>query len=245
MSRSPIQDRLMERMRDLAQRHGLVNEKVEVKTGVLTPEQAIGRPGRRDFPLLRGKEKMVEATIKGAKGQAFTNHPSLFEGTLADVLNFKLDDDRERAVFLASLNSLCRLLGLAVNTRHCRDHGPADCAGRVAAYLVERFGHPRLGLVGLQPALAAALAPHFPLRILDLDPENIGAVREGIIVEDGQTLFEDVAGWAQVLMVTGSTVVNDTIGFWLKLDKPVVFYGNTIAGPAAVLGLHRYCPCSL
>jgi hypothetical protein len=41
--------------------------------------------------------------------------------------------------------------------------------------------------------------------------------------------------------VTGSTVVNGTIAQFLDLGIPTVFFGVTIAGPAVVLGLRRYC----
>ncbi|HHW43067.1 MAG TPA: hypothetical protein GXX25_04535, partial [Desulfotomaculum sp.] len=102
----------------------------------------------------------------------------------------------------------------------------------------------RLGIVGLQPALVAACAPVFPLRVIDLDPDNIGREREGVLIEDGEQAATDLVEWAQVLLVTGSTLVNGTIQFWLAAQKPVIFYGNSIAGAAALLGLQRYCPCS-
>jgi len=39
--------------------------------------------------------------------------------------------------------------------------------------------------------------------------------------------------------------VNGTIDFCLEVCKQLVFYGNTIAGAAALSGLQTYCPGSL
>lgn len=240
----PVYDVLREKMAGLARLQGLLEEEVLVYTEVLTPEQAIGRPERRDFPLLKGKEKMMEACLGEARGQAYTGYPGFFRGSLARVLELDLQDDFERAVFIASLNALARHAGLVQNTRHCRDRGPGDCGRQVADFLGSRYGRFRLGIVGLQPALVAACAPVFPLRVIDLDPDNINREREGVLIEDGEKAAADLVKWAQVLLVTGSTMVNGTIHFWLAAPKPVIFYGTTIAGTAALLGLQRYCPCS-
>jgi len=39
----------------------------------LSPRDAIGDPGRDDFPILRGREVLMQAVYKGAAGQAFTS----------------------------------------------------------------------------------------------------------------------------------------------------------------------------
>ena len=46
--------------------------------------------------------------------------------------------------------------------------------------------------------------------------------------------------WAELLFVTGTTLVNNTIGRFLG-GKPVIFYGTTIAGAAHLMGWERYC----
>jgi len=239
-----IYEQLQKKMILLAEQYGLMKEEIRVQTDILTAEQAIGRPERQDFPLLKGKEKMVEAELQGAKGQAFTNRPGFYQGTIGDVLELNLDDNFARAVFVATLNALCRRVGLVENTRHCRNRGPAECGRQVVTFLQNRYDNPRLGMVGLQPALLAACAPAFTMRVVDLDPDNIGQIREGVLIEDGEKAAGDMAAWAQLLFVTGSTLVNNTIDFWLHVPGPVVFYGNTIAGAAALLGLQRFCPCS-
>ena len=60
---------------------------VSITCRTLTPEEAIGSPGRNDFPLQKGKERLMQAVIDGFAGQAFTDMPGDFEGTLHDVLH--------------------------------------------------------------------------------------------------------------------------------------------------------------
>ena len=53
-----------------------------VSARTLSAKEAIGNPDRDDFPLLKGKEFMVEASFRGAKGQAFTDMPGNYKGYL-------------------------------------------------------------------------------------------------------------------------------------------------------------------
>jgi hypothetical protein len=235
---------LHNKMIELAQEHDLLDAKIMIQTGVLTPQQAIGQPERKDFPLLKGKEKMIEADLLGSKGQAFTNWPGTFYGALTEVLALPLENNQNRALFVSALNALARYTSRVSNTRHCRNEGPKLCSQQIVPYIKEHFGSPKLGIVGLQPALVAACSPEFSVRVLDLDPENIGRRKEGILIEDGEVAANDVILWADVLLVTGSTLINNTIGDWLNINKPVIFFGNTIAGAAEFLNLKRYCPCS-
>jgi uncharacterized protein (DUF4213/DUF364 family) len=48
-----------------------------------------------------------------------------------------------------------------------------------------------------------------------------------------------------ILLVTGTTLVNATINRFLNQKAQTVFYGVTIAGAAKLLGLRRFCPCGL
>jgi len=97
-------------------------------------------------------------------------------------------------------------------------------------------------MAGFQPALIKALSGEFEIRVLDLDPDNIGQLKHGAYIEGGEAT-DDVLGWADVLLVTGTTLANGTIDMFLT-DKPVIFYGTTIAGAASVMGWDRFCPCS-
>lgn len=221
---------------------GMLEERVQVVAGPLTVEQAIGNPGGGDFPIQKGKERLMEARFRDARGQAFTDHYGQYGGTLREVAALPLDDNFRRAVFVATLNAVLRSTGAVENTVHCRDDGPRTCASGLPAYLRERFGAPRVTQIGFQPAMVGALHGAFEHRVLDMDADNIGQVKRGALVEGPEKTAEAVA-WADVLLVTGTTFANDSIAEFLT-DKPVVFYGTTISGAAALMGWERYCPCS-
>ena len=100
----------------------------------------------------------------------------------------------------------------------------------------------RVGLVGYQPALLEMLADSGrQVRVLDLNPENVGATRFGTLVEDGARAKEDLVQWADLILCTGSTLCNGTIVDYMELPVPVVFFGITLAGSAELLGLRRVC----
>jgi hypothetical protein len=84
-----------------------------------------------------------------------------------------------------------------------------------------------------------SLAKNFPLRVLDLDPDNIGTQKFQVTVE-GPENTKDAIDWADLLLVTGTTLVNGTIGDFLG-RKPLLFYGTTIAGAAHLMNWDRFC----
>lgn len=205
----------------------------------LSAKEAIGEPDRDDYPLLKGKEVMVEASFRGSKGHAFTDMPGRFEGSLRDVLEFSLNDNFQRAVFIATLNAVMREMGQITGTMHCRDKEPAQCARELVGYVREKFGNPRIAFVGFQPGMIEQLSEVFEMRVLDLDEDNIGKTKFGIVIE-GPGATDDVLAWGDIIIATGSTCVNGTITRFVG-KKPVIFFGVTVAGAAKVLGLERYC----
>ncbi|KAF5045544.1 hypothetical protein DSECCO2_480160 [anaerobic digester metagenome] len=236
-------EQIRQRAVDIWKDAGLMDETVEVTAAPLTVEQAIGKPEGRDFPIQKGKEKLMEARFKGAKGQAFTDSYGNYQGTLADIARLDLTEPRATAVFVATLNAVMRSMNFAAYTIHCKDSGPAECSSRIAAHIRERHGAPKIGMAGFQPAMIKALSGEFTMRVLDLDPDNIGQVRHGALIEGGNSTA-DVLRWADLLLVTGTTLANGTIDMFLT-EKPVIFYGTTIAGAAALMGWERFCPCSM
>jgi uncharacterized protein (DUF4213/DUF364 family) len=179
-------------------------------------------------------------------GQAFTDMYGNFEGTISDVLNMELSSNYRRAIFVASLNAVMRYLGLAEGTIHCQNEGPEECGIKLVEFISQNYGSPKIALVGLQPAMADHLACKFELRILDLDVDNIGRKKFGLTILDGNKDTEEVLRWCDLVLVTGTTAVNETMEPILKLalGKEVMFYGVTIAGIAKLAGLRRFCPCS-
>jgi len=220
---------------------GLLDQVVTVKARVLSTEEAIGNPEADDFPLQKGKERLMQATFGNGAGQAFTDQFGDFEGTLKEVLEMPLENNFRRAVFIATLNAVLNHMGQARGTIHCRDQEPVECAGRLVAYLQEKHPSAKIGQVGLQPRMLEAVSKAFPVRLLDLDPENIATRKFGVLVE-GPEAADEVMDWADVLLVTGSTVANGSIGQFL-VDKPVIFYGTTVAGAASLMGWERFCAC--
>ena len=244
-----ILQRLKEALSAIVTDHQLAGESVLVTVGPLSAAQAIGRPQRRDFPLLEGREVMIEAEFRGSFGQAFTDHPRGFEGSLGDVQRLALDRSDNRAIFVSTLNVVACHLGIARGTRHCRDEDPERCGTEIASRLFGDFGRMRIGLVGFQPAMVAHLAERFGagnVRCTDLNPANIGSCKGGVSIEDGRTDTGNVVAWSDVLLVTGSAIVNGTFDDIYEAaacgGKGLVVFGVTGAATAALLGLKRVCP---
>lgn len=234
----------------MVDRHKLCNESVQIAIGTLTPEQAIGNVTRDDYALSAGREVMIEAHFKGCFGQAFTDCPRDFSGTLCDILKLNMNTTLDRAVFIAAMNAVCAYLGIAGKVRHCRNQEPEECGRRIANEMLSRHGKSVVGLVGYQPAILENLVDTFGagnVRCSDLDRRNIGAVRFGVAVRDGNSGIAEMVEECDLLLVTGSTVVNNTFDVIhaeaSSSRKRLILFGVTCAGVAALCGLSRICPC--
>jgi hypothetical protein len=215
----------------------------------LSPDEAIGARASSDFAVKKGKERVIEATFEGARGQAFTDSPSRWAGTLSEAMSVDLAEVRSRAIFVAAMNAVMRFLGAATGTMHCLDEDPSLCGPEIAGRLEARFGRKKFGLIGLQPAVLRGLAQHFgaeAVRVIDLNPDNIGKSISGVEVRDGETELPRLIEWSDVGLATGSSIVNgsadEIVRGFREAGKPLLFYGNTISGAAALLGLERICP---
>jgi len=224
----------------LIKEHGLEGEEVIVRAAALSPEQAIGNPDDKDYPLVKGVERLIQAEFRGARGQAFTDRYGNFSGRLADIAAMDLKNNFRRAVFISSLNAVMRQLGLAAQTVHCKDKQPRECSLELVKYIEANYGQPKIAMVGFQPRMVEALAKKFELRVADMDRENIGREKFGVNIDDPARTKENL-NWCDIALVTGTTIVNDTIDQF-RINKPVVFYGITISGAAKLLGLNHFCP---
>lgn len=218
-----------------------------VATRPLSAFEAIGSPERDDFPLMRGKEVLMQAVYRGSLGQAFTSAAGVFSGTLEEVLDLPLENAFERAVLVSTINAVFRNLELVEGTVHCRDAGPGDCAARLGRWLKE-LGADRVGLVGMQPAILSSLVEVVgPEKVMVSDLACAGEVRFGVEVKDGMSP-EPLFKRCPLVLITGTTLVNGTIDDLLEMADRfgcrVVFYGTSIAGAARLLGLERWCSCS-
>ena len=136
-------------------RCGELNDEVVVSYP-LGCKEAIGNPGRDDFPLQRRKEVLMQAVYRGSVGQAFTSASGSFQGRLRDVLSMPLDGDFERAVLVSTMNAVLSHLEKVKGTVHCKDDGPKRCAAGLRDWLADRDAS-SVGLVGMQPAILEAL----------------------------------------------------------------------------------------
>ena len=230
---------LKEKFYRISEEKKLLLEPVRVRARVLTTEEAIGNPEADDFPLQKGKEKLMQADFLESAGQAFTDQYGDFEGILEDVIGMDLANNFRRAVFVSTLNAVLRHVKKIENTVHCRDREPAECAAELVSHILEKFGKVKTALVGFQPRMVEALSAQLPLRVLDLDKDNIGREKLGVTIE-GPEQTNAVLDWADLLAVTGTTLVNGTIGSFLR-NVPCLFYGTTIAGAAHLMGWERFC----
>lgn len=234
-------DLLKNRFAGIIEQNDLWDEKVQVT--VKSPADAIGTPKREDFPLLKGKERIVEARFKGSYGQAFTDAYVQFSGELRDVVSLSLTNNENRATFIATMNAVMNQLGMIRGTTHCKNEEPEICSQELADYVSQNFGNPKIAVIGYQPSIVETLSKRFAMQVTDLSKENIGAFKAGVKILDGEHDLEKIVKWSDLVLATGSTVVNGTIERVVRAagQKPLIFYGITIAGPARLLGLNRFC----
>jgi len=232
-------DMFMKEMKKVISNHSLGKEKVSVYARPLTPEEVIGRPAHDDYPLLRGKERMMQAVFQDVKGQAYSDHTGNFSGSLSEVINLPMDSNYHRSLLIATANAALRKLSIIKKSCHCKDNDPVMCATYLKDTLLT-FSPNRIGMIGHQPRLLEEVSRNFEVRICDRDPEKIHTIASGVMVEDSGA-YKDIKRWADLILATGTTLVNDTIDN-LAGDVPIIFYGITISGAAKLLNLNHFCP---
>ena len=240
---------LKKALNDIAVENGLMESEVNITAKILTPEEAIGKTERKDFPLLQGKESLIQADFKNALGQAFTDVPKTFRGKLKEILKLRLTDNGERALFVATLNALMRYVDIANGTIHCKDKEPELCAKEMVRTVIDKYSSDvRIGIVGFQPAIIDNFSRRLSegnLNVTDLDRDNINRIKYGVSIWDGKEMTEELFKTCDVILATGSTIVNDSLSQLISLSdkyqKPLYLYGTTIAGAGRILNLKRLC----
>ncbi|MCK4236836.1 MAG: hypothetical protein KAX38_06930 [Candidatus Krumholzibacteria bacterium] len=236
-------------LREMIKNNELFDIDVSVRVKALTPEEAIGNPGRRDFPIIIGKERVIEAELLGSRAHAFTDSPGEFTGKLKNIVDLPLESNRERAIYIATLNALLKHLGLIKNTLHCKDDEPEKCAKEISSHMLNRWGKIKVGFIGLNPAIAERLVETFGsenVNITDLDERNIGSLKFGVEIWDGKTMTEQIIERSDTSLITGTTLVNGTFDNIMKYvhsnGKEYLVYGVTGAGICKLAGLNTICP---
>jgi hypothetical protein len=245
----PVLHNARDKLLDIITENDLNRETILVKIGQLTPEDAIGITQRKDFPILEGKEVIVEAGYRDSYGHAFTSYPRNFKGTLEEVISLDLNVSGNRAVFVSTLNAVTAELGFTSGSRHCRNDEPERCGVRLAEEMLNRFGTVKVGLVGLQPAILENLSLTFGsgnVRCTDLNPKNIGAEKYGVEIQDGKQATYQMIRWCRLVLVTSSTMVNGTFDDIRqearKLKRKLIVFGVSGSGIASLLNIERICP---
>ncbi|MDO9513222.1 MAG: DUF364 domain-containing protein [Elusimicrobiota bacterium] len=232
---------IRKKLLQVVKKNAFSNDSVEITAKTLSSEEALGNPEHDDYPLLNGRERLMEASFQTSKGVAFSDMFGNFKSSLGEILNMELKNNFRRAIFVATANAVLRELNFVEKTRHCRSEDLTLCAGELCAFIRKNFGNPKIFLCGLQPRFAEALSAEFKIRITDMDAANLGKEFNGIKV--GKTdKTDEYMNWCDLIFATGSTFVNGTAGSLIKSKKQIVFYGVTGAGPCFLLGLKRYCP---
>ncbi|MBU2510963.1 hypothetical protein KJ966_06480 [bacterium] len=240
MTNNEIYDRLKAALKKEIEKNSLRGNRIEITCRALSSKEAIGTPEHDDYPIIKGKEVMIEAVFKGASGQAFTDEFRNCSYPVEKLLEADPSSTPDRANFIAGLNAVFKYLQLCDKTVHCRDKEPVDCAKHLITQS-EFFGK-KILLVGFQPRFLEYLTKQNPVRVLDLDPDNVNREHFGVTIETSEQASAAI-NWCDIIFATGSTLVNGTISEFLKNDKPTVFFGVTISAAASILGLNTYCHC--
>jgi uncharacterized protein (DUF4213/DUF364 family) len=234
-----IYEQLRRHFSEQVKQHELMNQSISIRCKALSASEAIGNPDHNDYPISKGKEVMVEAGFHDARGHAFTDTFEVCDYSVEELLMLPLTTNRKRASFIAGLNAVYRHLNLCDQTVHCRDAGPVTCAKQLGPELKP---YNKILMVGFQPRFLDRLAVLATTRVVDIDRENIGRTVAGVRIESPEQTDEAIE-WCDLIFATGSTIVNGSIPRFLSGERPVIFYGVTIAAPAVILNLRRYCDC--
>ena len=244
----PILVRARDAFREIVEAHGLTDASLRITTRTLSTEEAIGTPQYDDLPILRGREVMIEAQFRGARGHAFTSSPSSWSGSVHELLGLPLESNEPRALLAAAMNAALRSLGLIDRTVHCHSQDIASCGEQMARQLRARYGPISVGVVGYQPGLVAGLAEHFGpdrVHVADLLAENVGRRVHEVEIWDGLTRTEHLLRASRLVLATGSIVANNTVDDLFdaaaRHDVPVILYGVTAAAVCHLCEIPRLC----
>lgn len=234
-----LYEELKEALGKVIKKHNLSGQNISVRCKALSAIEAIGKPEHDDYPIIKGREVMVEAIFQGAKGQAFADEFEDEDYLVDELLKLKLDSNKKRASFISGLNAVFRYLNLCEKTIHCKDAEPKLCANSLLNVIGTKNN---VFLVGYQPRFLEILSSQYNVRVVDIDQDNIGMKVADVIIEPPE-MTSNIIEWSDLIFATGSTIVNGTITNFLNQKKPVLFYGVTISATAAILNLKKYCHC--
>ena len=230
-----------EKLIELVKDSDLLEKEIEITCNALTKEEAIGSPLHEDYPISVGKEKIIEAHLSGKRGQAFCDAYFNYNGKIQDLFKLDLNSNASRAIFISSLNVILTVLGTIPEAVHCKDNDLLKCADYFSKFIKNNFDNQdKFLLIGLQPRLLSVLADLKQVRVCDKNPDNIGTFVSGIQIDDPKKCLQHIK-WADIVIATGSTIVNNTIDEIYQARPDTYFFGVTITGVAYLLNLNIFC----
>lgn len=221
---------------------GLLSEPVTV-TADTEAEQTL-RPENDPPSTVARPEYCVCAEIKGVKGEAYTETPESFSGTLKEALEIAPSKNGISAVTVSAINAAMNHLSLSPGTFGKDRESHFEYADALYSYVTEHYGRDNIVLVGYDGYIVKKFMDEGMIFwTLDRDPANIAQDRFDHVVVNGARLNRESSYvWGKLLIVTGSTLCNGTITHYLDSGKELLFYGITCAGVATLLGLPWFLP---
>ncbi len=211
---------------------------------------------REDYALIRGPEVLLTCSLKGVSGQAFTVAPRGYHGSLKEILMLNLESLWNRGLFYATVNAIARLTGVIDRSTHCSSDKPEYCAVDLVKYVIRKYGFSsRILHVGYHPSHVEELYKYFRSNLLvtDLRSDTIWRRKHGVLIYDG-VFNKNYIGLVDIVLVTGSAIVNNTIWDILKyasmLGRKVIVYGVSALGALKIISrriplrIEVFCPYS-
>lgn len=202
------------------------------------PERTL-RPENEPLSTVERPEYCVTATLKGFQGEAYTETPEAFEGTLKEALEIAPTEKGISAITVAALNAAVNCLGLAPGCFPEGEQARIDYADALCRYVTEKHGKNNIILVGYDGYLVKRFVEEgLDFWTMDKDPANITQNRfHHVVVNNAKRNRESSFIWGKYFIVTGSSLCNGTIVHYLNSGKEILFYGITCAGAATLLSL--------
>jgi len=203
---------------------------------LLPPGEQPGKAGRPEY--------RVTAIFRGTKGEAYTECPEAFEGTLQEALDLPVSERGIHAAALASINAVMSYLNQCPGTFSDDEETHIRYADALYRHVRSQYGTDHIVLIGYDGYIVKKFVDEgMDFWTLDRNPDHITKNRfEHVIVNSAKYNRESCYAWGRLFILTGSSLCNGTAVQYLDHQIPVLFYGITCAAAATLLGLSWFSP---
>ena len=208
----------------------------EPEVTLLPPGESPGQANRPEY--------RVTAAFRDTNGEAYTESPQAFEGTLQQVLDLPVTQHGICAASLAAINAVMSYLNLSPGTFPEEEQAHVQYADELYQYVSGHYGKDHIVLIGYDGYIVKKFVEEgMDFWTLDRNPDHITKNRfEHVIVNSARHNRESCYAWGRLIILTGSSLCNGTAVQFLDHQIPVLLYGITCAGAAALLGLEWFPP---